>query len=136
MTTKVRVTVMHGNHLVRVGQAKPAEDGTLTQFGMRDELAPGQSTEMFVHTTLALAVVEAAPLSAPRPALDVVRDIGLDFVAACRSLGTSREISLAITRVEEAVHWAQAHRPAEEKAPRPQRALPAPAAPEAPQEGE
>ena len=34
-----------------------------------------------------------------------LKDIGADFVRACRRLGTSRELSLAITKIEEAVFW-------------------------------
>ena len=34
---------------------------------------------------------------------------GEDFVAACNVLGKSRELSLAITNVEQAVMWAVKH---------------------------
>jgi hypothetical protein len=36
-------------------------------------------------------------------------DMGDDFVSLCRHTGNTRELSLAITKMEEAVHWASAH---------------------------
>jgi hypothetical protein len=38
-----------------------------------------------------------------------IKDIGLDFIKHCETIGTSREMSLAITRAEEAVMWAVKH---------------------------
>jgi hypothetical protein len=38
-----------------------------------------------------------------------VKDCGLSFFELCGSLGNSRELSLAKTKVEEAVMWAVKH---------------------------
>lgn len=38
-----------------------------------------------------------------------IKDIGLSFIQHCQTIGASREMSLAITRVEEAVMWAVKH---------------------------
>ncbi len=38
-----------------------------------------------------------------------VKDQGLQFHAYCQSLGKSRELSLAQTKIEEAVMWAVKH---------------------------
>ena len=38
-----------------------------------------------------------------------LKDAGLDFINECRHIGTSRELSLAITKAEEAVMWAVKH---------------------------
>lgn len=38
-----------------------------------------------------------------------LKDIGLDFINLCNAIGTSRELSLAITKAEEAVMWAVKH---------------------------
>jgi hypothetical protein len=38
-----------------------------------------------------------------------IKDIGLEFVTACNGIGKSRELSLAITKMEEAVMWAVKH---------------------------
>jgi hypothetical protein len=38
--------------------------------------------------------------------MNKIKDIGLEFIECIDSLGTSREISLAKTKVEEAVMWA------------------------------
>lgn len=38
-----------------------------------------------------------------------IKDIGADFVASCRRIGSSRELSLAVTKIEEAVFWAVKH---------------------------
>lgn len=38
-----------------------------------------------------------------------LKDKGLEFVQLCQSLGQSRELSLAITKIEEAVMWAVKH---------------------------
>jgi hypothetical protein len=35
-----------------------------------------------------------------------IKDLGLSFIEMCGVLGTSRELSLAITKMEEAVMWA------------------------------
>lgn len=37
------------------------------------------------------------------------KDMGLDFVLACDNAGASRELSLAKTKMEEAVMWAVKH---------------------------
>jgi hypothetical protein len=38
-----------------------------------------------------------------------IKDAGLDFIELCRGMGNSRELSLAVTRAEEAVMWAVKH---------------------------
>ena len=38
-----------------------------------------------------------------------VKDMGLEFHQFCESLGGSRELSLAKTKIEEAVMWAVKH---------------------------
>ena len=38
-----------------------------------------------------------------------IKDMGLEFVNFCNSIGRSRELSLAITKAEEAVMWAVKH---------------------------
>jgi hypothetical protein len=38
-----------------------------------------------------------------------IKDIGVDFVNFCNDVGRSRELSLAITKMEEAVMWAVKH---------------------------
>ena len=38
-----------------------------------------------------------------------IKDIGLDFIAKLNSVGESRELSLAKTKIEEAVMWAVKH---------------------------
>jgi hypothetical protein len=38
-----------------------------------------------------------------------LKDKGAAFIAACEALGKSRELSLAITKIEEAVMWAVKH---------------------------
>lgn len=38
-----------------------------------------------------------------------VKDLGLEFVNLCNGMGRSRELSLAITKIEEAVMWAVKH---------------------------
>lgn len=38
-----------------------------------------------------------------------VKDIGLEFITYVESLGASRELSLAKTKMEEAVMWAVKH---------------------------
>lgn len=38
-----------------------------------------------------------------------VKDIGLRFIQYCKSLGDSRELSIAKTKAEEAVMWAVKH---------------------------
>lgn len=35
-----------------------------------------------------------------------VKDLGLDFIEKCNEIGKSRELSIAITKIEEAVMWA------------------------------
>lgn len=41
--------------------------------------------------------------------LKEVKDIAADFISACTRTGRSRELSLAITRMEEATFWAVKH---------------------------
>ena len=41
--------------------------------------------------------------------MKVVKDLGLDFIQKVDALGTSRELSLAKTKIEEAVFWAVKH---------------------------
>lgn len=38
-----------------------------------------------------------------------IKDIGAEFIAACREIGNGREMSLAITNAEQAVMWAVKH---------------------------
>lgn len=38
-----------------------------------------------------------------------IKDLGLEFVRSCNQIGKSRELSLAITKAEEAVMWAVKH---------------------------
>ena len=38
-----------------------------------------------------------------------LKDIGLSFVVKCNEIGESRELSLAITKAEEAVMWGVKH---------------------------
>jgi len=38
-----------------------------------------------------------------------LKDIGAAFIAKCQEIGTSRELSLAITNAEQAVMWAVKH---------------------------
>ena len=38
-----------------------------------------------------------------------MKDIGAEFIAECRKVGQSRELSLAITNAEQAVMWAVKH---------------------------
>jgi len=38
-----------------------------------------------------------------------LKDIGAAFIAECQKIGASRELSLAITKMEEAVFWAVKH---------------------------
>jgi hypothetical protein len=38
-----------------------------------------------------------------------IKDTGLDFIQQCNMIGQSRELSLAITKMEEAVMWAVKH---------------------------
>lgn len=41
--------------------------------------------------------------------MQIVKDKGLDFLEFVNSLGNSREVSLARTKIEEAVMWAVKH---------------------------
>lgn len=38
-----------------------------------------------------------------------LKDIGAAFIAKCNEIGKSRELSLAVTKAEEAVMWAVKH---------------------------
>jgi len=42
-------------------------------------------------------------------AMQMIKDIGLDFYHHLSALGASRELSLAKTKIEEAVMWAVKH---------------------------
>lgn len=41
--------------------------------------------------------------------MQAIKDIGLNFYEACDTIGQSRELSLAKTKIEEAVMWAVKH---------------------------
>lgn len=41
--------------------------------------------------------------------MQVIKDMGLEFHAYVKSLGAGRELSLAQTKIEEAVMWAVKH---------------------------
>lgn len=41
--------------------------------------------------------------------MKMIKDMGLEFVLYCNNMGQSREVSLAITKIEEAVMWAVKH---------------------------
>lgn len=38
-----------------------------------------------------------------------IKDIGADFIRLCVRIGKSRELSLAVTKIEEATFWAVKH---------------------------
>lgn len=42
-------------------------------------------------------------------AMQLIKDIGLNFIEGIEALGTSRELSIAKTKMEEAVMWAVKH---------------------------
>lgn len=66
-------------------------------------MAPEQTdSNIMRHKYKVLSDVEKANMQS-------VKDIGLHFHEFCSSLGNSREISLAKTKVEEAVMWAVKH---------------------------
>lgn len=44
-----------------------------------------------------------------KAAMVKLKDMGLEFHTYCASLGKSRELSLAQTKIEEAVMWAVKH---------------------------
>ena len=44
-----------------------------------------------------------------KAAMQKIKDIGLDFHSYVENLGKSRELSLALTKIEEAVMWAVKH---------------------------
>jgi hypothetical protein len=46
---------------------------------------------------------------AEKAQMQAIKDKGLEFHEYIKSLGTSRELSLATTKVEEAVMWAVKH---------------------------
>lgn len=46
---------------------------------------------------------------AEKVAMTMFKDLGVEFVKACDSIGSSRELSLAKTKMEEAVMWAVKH---------------------------
>lgn len=41
--------------------------------------------------------------------MQAIKDMGLTFVESCDQIGSSRELSLAKTKMEEAVMWAVKH---------------------------
>lgn len=46
---------------------------------------------------------------AEKEQMKTLKDKGLDFLEYCQSVGQSRELSLAATKIEEAVMWAVKH---------------------------
>jgi hypothetical protein len=46
---------------------------------------------------------------AEKEQMKMVKDFGLEFHQICDHMGSSRELSLAKTKVEEAVFWAVKH---------------------------
>lgn len=54
------------------------------------------------HTYRVLSDEEKAQMVA-------LKDMGAAFIAKCNEIGKSRELSLAITKAEEAVMWAVKH---------------------------
>ena len=44
-----------------------------------------------------------------KAAMQKIKDLGLDFHSYIENLGKSRELSLALTKIEEAVMWAVKH---------------------------
>ncbi|MCB1537338.1 MAG: hypothetical protein KDJ44_22175 [Rhodoblastus sp.] len=44
-----------------------------------------------------------------KEAVVALKDKGAEFIALCQSRGASRELSIAITKIEEAVMWAVKH---------------------------
>lgn len=54
------------------------------------------------HTYRVLSEAEKAQMVA-------LKDLGAVFIAKCQEIGASRELSLAITKAEEAVMWAVKH---------------------------
>ena len=44
-----------------------------------------------------------------KAAVDDLKSIGLGFIGTCDEIGSSRELSLAKTKMEEAVMWAVKH---------------------------
>ena len=41
--------------------------------------------------------------------MERIKDLGLEFISVCEEQGQSRELSLAKTKIEEAVFWAVKH---------------------------
>jgi len=41
--------------------------------------------------------------------MKTLKDMGLEFIEYCNSVGFSRELALAITKMEEAVMWSVKH---------------------------
>lgn len=54
------------------------------------------------HTYRVLSDAEKAQMVA-------LKDLGAAFIAKCNEIGKSRELSLAVTKAEEAVMWAVKH---------------------------
>jgi hypothetical protein len=46
---------------------------------------------------------------AEKSSMVAIKDKGLEFIELCKATGQSREMSLAITKAEEAVMWAVKH---------------------------
>jgi hypothetical protein len=46
---------------------------------------------------------------AEKAQMQAIKDMGLGFYEACDGIGQSRELSLAKTKIEEAVMWAVKH---------------------------
>lgn len=46
---------------------------------------------------------------AEKAQMDEIKDMGADFASKCDAIGSSREMSLAKTKAEEAVMWAVKH---------------------------
>lgn len=49
------------------------------------------------------------PSEAEKAQMTALKDLGAAFIAKCQEIGASRELSLAITKAEEAVMWAVKH---------------------------
>lgn len=64
-----------------------------------DDCAPSDAAR---RTYRALIDAEKAQMAA-------LKDLGASFIALCESAGKSRELSIAITKMEEAVMWAVKH---------------------------
>lgn len=62
------------------------------------------------HEYMARAICEARVLGEDEKAhMKTLKDMGLQFFEYCDAVGQSRELSLAKTKIEEAVMWAVKH---------------------------